>query len=219
MTPRAWGMEMPGIVSRIESDALALTLDACGGARGSGFDAALIDLLRRHQVPATLFLNHRWVTKNLALSRELASDPLFEIANHGTKHCPLSVTGRAAYGIAGTASPVEAWREVRDNHDFLHSELGVTPRFFRSGTAHYDDVGVEIAKLAGEQVAGFSVNGDQGARASRVSVRTALAQARAGDIILAHMNQPTGQTARGLADALPAILDGGTRFTTLGAAL
>ncbi|WP_222842476.1 hypothetical protein [Bowdeniella nasicola] len=59
VTPRAWGMEMPGIVSRIESDALALTLDACGGARGSGFDAALIDLLRRHQVPATLFLNHR----------------------------------------------------------------------------------------------------------------------------------------------------------------
>ena len=35
-------------------------------------------------------------------------EPLFELANHGTRHRPLSVTGRSAYGIDVAARIVAA---------------------------------------------------------------------------------------------------------------
>jgi peptidoglycan/xylan/chitin deacetylase (PgdA/CDA1 family) len=40
-------------------------------------------------VPATLFVNARWIEANPRQFRQLAADPLFEIANHGTEHRPL----------------------------------------------------------------------------------------------------------------------------------
>jgi peptidoglycan/xylan/chitin deacetylase (PgdA/CDA1 family) len=91
---------------------IALTFDACGGPGGSGYDRALIDFLRRREIPATLFINSRWIDANPAIFRRLAAEPLFEIANHGTRHRPLSVTGRSAYGIPGTRSAAEVYDEI-----------------------------------------------------------------------------------------------------------
>ncbi|WP_245792393.1 hypothetical protein [Bowdeniella nasicola] len=101
----------------------------------------------------------------------------------------------------------------------MEDELGVSPRFFRSGTAHYDDVAVAIAKRAEQVIAGFSINGDAGATAPKGQVVASLAKVGAGDIVLAHMNQPHGQTAEGFAMALPRALDRGVRFSTLADAL
>ena len=103
---------------------IALTFDACGGPGGSGYDQALIDFLRRHEVPATLFLNSRWIDANPAAFRLLAAEPLFEIANHGTRHRPLSVTGRSAYGIPGTRNAGEVYDEVAGNQAKLTRLLG-----------------------------------------------------------------------------------------------
>ena len=66
-------------------------------------------------VGPTLFVNARWIEANLRKFRRLAADPLFEIANHGTEHRPLSVTGRSAYGIAGTSSVAQVVDEVMVN--------------------------------------------------------------------------------------------------------
>ncbi len=66
------------------------------------------------------------------------------IANHGTRHRPLSVTGRSAYGIAGTRSAGEVYDEVAGNQAKLTRLLGVPPRFFRSGTAYCDDIAARI---------------------------------------------------------------------------
>lgn len=210
--PRAWGMDIPGIITHTDHSGVALTFDACGGPHGSKFDAALISTLRKFSIPATLFLNRRWIEANVSVARELAADPLFALANHGTRHCPLSVTGRAAYHIPGTASVVEAWHEVRDNHLYMEDILGVSPEFFRSGTAHYDDVAIEVASVSGEYIAGFSINADAGATASTAQIERELHRARSGDIVIAHMNQPGGQTAEGFAAALPLLLDGGVQF-------
>ena len=95
--------------------AVALTFDACGGPHSSGYDAALIALLRREQVRATLFLNTRWVEANPRGFADLAADPLFHIGDHGNRHLPLSVTGRSAYGIRGTRNVGEVYDEVHDS--------------------------------------------------------------------------------------------------------
>lgn len=212
-TPTFWGLDVPGVLTSMDSDGVALTLDACGGPGGDGYDADLIDGLIARQVPATLFLNERWISANPDLTRTLASNPLFEIANHGTDHRPLSINGQAAYGIAGTSSPLEAAREVRSNHLTITDLAGKPPRFFRSGTAHYDEVAVRIAQEFGEGVLGFTVNGDAGATYSAEGVRAQVSGAQPGSIIIAHMNQPAGQTAEGLLAGVDDALARGVRFT------
>ncbi|MFD0275093.1 polysaccharide deacetylase family protein [Kitasatospora sp. NPDC127111] len=215
--PARWGLDVSGVTSELPPGqrATALTFDACGGSGGSGYDAGLIDLLRAHDVPATLFLNARWIDANPAEFESLAGDPLFEIGNHGTLHRPLSVTGRSAYGIAGTGDVGEAYDEVAGNLAKLTALLGRPPRFFRSGTAHYDDVATRIAADLGQQVAGFTVNADGGATFTSAQVRAELDATPPGAIVIAHLNHPAGGTAPGFAAALPSLLAAGRRFARL----
>jgi peptidoglycan/xylan/chitin deacetylase (PgdA/CDA1 family) len=221
LRPRTWGVEGPGVVRVLPATrrVIALTLDACGGPGGNGYDQALIGFLRQREVPATLFLNSRWIDANLAAFRQLAGDPLFEIANHGTRHRPLSVTGRSAYGIAGTRNAGEVYDEVAGNQAKLTRLLDVPPRFFRSGTAYCDDVAARIVTDLGERVVSFSVNGDGGATFTPDQVRRAVTAAGDGSIVICHMNHPDRGTARGIAAAVPFLLASGYRFVRLSDAL
>lgn len=218
-TPTRWGTHLPGIVDRLPtrpgSPTMALTLDACGGPGGTGIDDGLIGLLRAERIPATLFLNERWVRHDPGRTAALAADPLFTVENHGSRHVPLSITGRAAYGIPGTGSRDEVIAEVEDNQRLLTQVTGRRPAWFRAGTAHYDDVAVDIARGRGVRIAGFTVNGDAGATADAGQVRHALETAPDGAIVLLHMNRPAGATAAGLRAALPALRTRGTRFVNL----
>ena len=196
--PTQWGVKVDGVVDHVSPPGIALTLDACGGPTGQAYDQALIDGLIARNVPATLFLNGRWIEANPELAQNLARNPLFEIANHGTQHLPLSVNGQSAYGIPGTRSVDEVVREVYDNHLRIARLCGRPPQYFRAGTAHYDDAAVAIVGDLGETVAGFSVNADNGAQSAASTVRWNVGAAVPGDIVLAHMNQPGGGTAPGL---------------------
>lgn len=215
-TPTQWGLEVDDVVLRSDSRAIALTLDACGGPSGSGVDTDLLDFLRAEQIPATLFLNSRWIQANRRVVDELAAEDLFELANHGTRHRPLSVTGREAYGINGTTSVTEAIDEVHANHEQLAAITGRAPRFFRPGTAYFDDIGVALVRELGEIPVNFDVNGDAGATFTAGQVASTVAAARPGSIIIGHMNQPNGDTAEGLAVALPKLRAAGHTFARLG---
>lgn len=217
--PQHWGMDLRGIVAMLDEShtedgrsRVALTFDACGGKTGSGFDAALIDGLIAAQVPATLFLNLRWIEANPDIVAKLAAEPLFELGNHGTRHVPLSVTGREAYGIAGSASSQEAVEEVWACHERLTALTGAAPRLFRSGTAHYDDVGVAIVSALGEVPVGFSTNGDAGATYSAATVRSEVAATAAGGIVIGHFNRPDGDTAEGVLAAIRDMQAEGVEF-------
>ena len=215
--PTAWGERVPQVVSRLPTSdrVVALTLDACGGRSGSGYDTELIETLRRKGIPATLFINARWIDANPRKFKQLAADPLFEIANHGTEHRPLSVTGRSAYGIAGTASVGQAIDEVAVNQRLIKRLTGAAPAFFRSGTAYYDDVAVRVVKDLGLRVVNFDVLGDAGATYSAAQVANAIVKSKPGSIILAHMNRPQGGTAEGIQAVLPKMHRRGLRFVRL----
>jgi len=215
--PTEWGMAFDGITSRFEPTGkqLALTLDACGGPTGSGIDTALLDFLKREKIPATLFVSSRWVEQNRTLLQELSGNPLFSIQNHGNAHMPLSVTTRAAYGIPATGSVERTMEEILAGERVIQDITGTRTRFFRSGTAHYDDVSVRLLRELGYQTAGFSVNGDGGATFSAAQVTAALMACRPGDIILCHMNRPDKPTGEGLQAALPALIAQGYEFVRL----
>ncbi|WP_068426708.1 polysaccharide deacetylase family protein [Piscicoccus intestinalis] len=215
--PRQWGLRTSGAITSagpraVSAGRVVLTFDACGGPAGSGYDAALIGTLRRLRVPATLFLNARWIAANRSQTRELAADPLFKLASHGWRHLPLSVSGRSAYGIRGTGSVAQAYDELTGATPALEAVTGTRVRWFRPGTAYCDEVAAALAHRIGTPVVGFSVNGDAGATFSPAQVASAVGAARPGDIVIAHLNHPAGGTARGYARALPRLLDAGVRF-------
>ena len=216
-TPKEWGETVTGVRTRLagEDRAIALTFDACGSPRGKGFDAPLIDFLEREGIPATLFVSGLWIDANPELFRRLAANPLFEIANHGHRHRPASVNGQKAYGIQGTRDAGEVVDEIELNARQIEEITGRRPAFYRSGTAHYDEVTVEIAAALGERVAGYSLLGDAGATFSARQVRDALLKARPGDIALLHMNHPQSGTAAGVMAALPELRKRGFRFVRL----
>jgi peptidoglycan/xylan/chitin deacetylase (PgdA/CDA1 family) len=212
--PSAWGVALAGIQSRLpasKSFALALTLDACDG----GYDAELIAWLRNQGIAATLFVTSIWIRRHPDAFRDLAAEPLFEIAAHGERHRPASVTGRGAHGIRGTGSVAELVREVEDNAERIRALTGRRPGWFRSGTTFYDDVAVRVIQNLGLNLAGYSLAGDEGATLSARRVEARLLAAKPGEIILCHMNRPKSGTRDGLKAALPRLRDKGARFVRL----
>ena len=213
-TPSQWGMSLPGVATTFAAGGkqIALTFDACRGASNE----TLLTRLEREAVPAVLFLAANWIDANPGRAAQLAANPLFDIGNHGTRHVPLSVTGRAAYGIGGTRSADEVVAEVWTNQIRLTELTGRPPMWFRPGTAHYDDVAVEIVRELGLRPLGFSVNADNGATASAAAVRSRIVGAAPGSIVLAHMNHPESGTAAGVGDAITSLRAAGWEFVSLG---
>lgn len=216
-SPSQWGEKVDGVINSIETtdQVLALTFDACGGERGNDYDKELIELLKKENISSTLFINSRWIDENPQVFKELSENPLFEIENHGHMHKPLSVNGKAVYGINGTKSPLEVIDEVYLNEVKIHELTGRKPKYFRSGTAYYDDLAVQIVKELGEKPVNFDIIGDGGARFSKDQVKQATLEAKNGSIIIYHMNQPSGETKEGLEEALPILKEKGFKFVKL----
>lgn len=215
--PVQWGERVAGVISRMntEDKVIALTFDACGGPYGNGYDQELISFLREEQIPATLFINERWIFDNQTVFLELAEDPLFQIENHGTAHIPLSVSGKSAWGIDGTTNPIEVKSEVMGNQETIKQLTGREPTLFRSGTAYYDEVAVEIVNELGLQVVNFDILGDAGATFSAEQVHRSLLESTSGSIVLLHMNQPSSGTAKGVRLAVQDLLEKGYTFVRL----
>ena len=224
-SPAAWGERLDGVTTRLATapqgtensgpPVLALTLDACGGKKGASYDARLVAFLREHRIPATLFVTSLWMRTNPDILAELAADPLFEIAAHGSRHRPCSVSGKSVYGIKGTANFKELAEEVEGNLRDLERATGERPRWFRSGTAYYDDIAVAAIHALGCGIAGYSIAGDEGATLPAAKVAAKTLAARDGDILLYHMNKPRSGTRDGLMKALPQLLERGCRFVRL----
>jgi peptidoglycan/xylan/chitin deacetylase (PgdA/CDA1 family) len=212
-----WGENVTGVRGRLDTRdrIIALTLDACGSVKGKGVDTHLMDFLAQERIPATLFVNARWIDANPELFRKLAQNPLFEIANHGMWHKPASISGRSVYGIAGTRDVGELVDEIGLNARKIEEITGKRPAWYRSGTAYYDEVAVKVANSLEHQVAGFSILGDAGATWSAAQVKAALLKAVPGDIALLHMNHPESGTGAGVMAAVPELKRRGFRFVRM----
>jgi peptidoglycan/xylan/chitin deacetylase (PgdA/CDA1 family) len=194
---------------------IALTFDACGGPRGSGYDRRLVEYLKTEKIPATLFISGKWIDGNLDIFLELARNPLFEIENHGLNHKPCSVNGRLAYGIKGTKSIDEVVTEIEQNSRKIDGLTGRKSKCYRPGASTCDEICVEIAGLLGYEVVSFSVLGDAGATYSKRQVKEALLKASPSSIVLMHMNHPEGETAEGVMEAIPELRKKGLTFVKL----
>lgn len=134
--PTEWGEKVNGVVNKINTKEkiIALTFDACGGKYGSNYDNDLIQYLIDEQIPATLFVNYRWIEVNKDKFLELANNDLFEIENHGYEHRPLSVTSNSIYGIDGTGNIKSVIDEIKLNEKTIYELTGRKTKYFRGIT-------------------------------------------------------------------------------------
>ena len=192
---------------------VALTLDACGG----GFDADLANFLIEHRIQATIFATRRWLRRNpdgLAILKAHAD--LFDIEDHGANHIPAIIgADRSVYGLAGVADVKQLKREVSGGADAVKAATGTAPRWYRGATGEYDPEALKAIEAMGYKVAGFSVNADNGATLAKKQIVGRLKKVRSGDIIIAHLNKPASDTAKGMAEGLQLLLDQGFRFVKL----
>ena len=196
-----------------QSNRVALTLDACSGA----FDADLIDFLIRNRIPATLFATKKWLLRNpIGTALLKANLDLFDIEDHGENHIPAVIgAGRKVYGIPGEPDVLHLRREVLEGAKAIEAATGVPPHWYRGATAVYDQAASDEIRRMGFKIAGFSVNADAGATLSQRQIIDRLKHVKGGDVIIAHMNKPAGDTAEGLSVGLLDVLRRGLVFVRL----
>lgn len=212
-----FGEFVTGVKTRMKTEekVIALTLDACGGEYGSGYDSELIGFLDELNIKANLFVNARWIEAQPTIFMKLANNPLFTIENHGTEHRPLSTMPRSAWGIESTTSHEEIVEEIIGNQKIILEHTGKLPEYFRSGTAFYDAVSVKMAQDLGLEVVNFDILGDAGATFSAEQVKDSMLQATSGSIVILHMNHPESGTAEGVKMAVQNLLEQGFSFVHL----
>jgi peptidoglycan/xylan/chitin deacetylase (PgdA/CDA1 family) len=196
-----------------DSKRVALTLDACSGK----FDDDLIEFLIRNHIPATLFATKKWLDKNpYGVSIIKSHLDLFEVEDHGENHIPAVIgAGRKVYGILGEPDIIHLRREVLGGAQAIEQTIGVPPHWYRAATAEYDSQATQEIEKLGYKIAGFSVNADAGATLKQVAIEDRLKHVKGGDVIIAHMNKPAGDSAEGLSVGLIQLLKKGYVFVRL----
>lgn len=191
---------------------VALTFDACMGRT----DMRILSVLIDRRIPATIFVTGRWLERNrTALAAMLAHPELFEIEDHGALHVPAVDRAGSIYGVrtAGSRPAVEA--EVENGAAAILQATGKRPHWFRGATARYSPSAIADIRRLGYKIAGFSINGDQGALLGSAATRKRIASARDGDVVIAHINQPARQAGAGVLQGIADLQARGATFVRL----
>ena len=191
---------------------VALTFDACMGK----VDDRILDTLVENKVPATIFVTARWLKRNASAFAVMQAHPdLFEIEDHGANHIPAIDRATSVYGIKAAGSPKAVADEVQGGTDAIVKAGGLKPKFFRGATAKYTQSSIKEIEAMGYKIAGYSVNGDGGSLLGRVGTQRRFASAKDGDVIIAHINQPTHEAGEGVVTGILDLKKRGYRFVLL----
>ena len=215
------GSNTPGVVTSFPTTnkQVAITLDACGSQSSTGisngYDEEIVNYLIQNQIPATLFLNVRWIEHNLELAKQLAKNPLFEIENHGYEHKPCTLSDSIVYGITSTKDQTEMVKEIKGASDRIYELIGVRTKYFRPGTGMADPACVNVAAANGHTIVDWSVNGDGGTSFGALQITQSWLTANSGDIIISHVNHPDKQVAEGVIPGIEGLKNRGFQFVKL----
>lgn len=194
------------------SPRVALTLDACDGATDQRILSALIE----NGIPATIFVTAKWVKRNAASLATMRTHPdLFEIEDHGGRHVPAIDRPGTVYGLRNAGSPENVATEVESGAAAYAAAGGQEEKWFRGATAKYSPSAIRLIRHLGFKIAGYSVNGDGGSLLSARETERRVTSAKDGDVIIAHINQPTHAAGEGLVKGLLALRSKGFSFVRL----
>jgi len=214
-----------GIIRRVELPAgdrrIALTFDLCErSVHVTGYDARLVDALRRGNAKATFFAGGKWLRSHRERALQLIADQCFELGNHSWSHANMAVSPASfrKQQVEWTSAQYELLREELSRR---LAARGLEPadkgpmRLFRlpygrgnAETAQYlNDMGLAVIQW---DVVGEAGGGSPGARAQ------AIAEAvRPGSIVLLHANAVPRDTEALVRSLLPLLAQKGYATATV----
>lgn len=217
--PGKWGEFIKGVDEELitQKKYIAFTFDGCGGPHRNGYDAELVDYLKKENVPATFFVTGLWIDANFKTFLQLSKDTLFEIENHGLYHRPCSMDGESKYGVHGTANASQAFDELEANARKIQDLTHRRPIYYRSATAFIDESGVRMASMLGITPISFEVlSGDAVPYTpTSVIVESVMKDIRPGAIVIMHFNHPEWNTCEALQIIIPELRKKGYSFVKL----
>jgi peptidoglycan-N-acetylglucosamine deacetylase len=219
--------ELRGAIRRVElpkgKKLIALTLDLCEQpGEIAGYDGAIFDYLRANKVKATLFTGGKWMRSHDGRTRQLMTDPLFEMANHASAHRNLRLlSGPALSGeITGPQRAYEAIRHAASADQCLAPHVTSTPErmgLFRFPYGACNDASLAAVNDAGLLAIQWDVStGDPSPGTTAEEIAKSMVEGvRPGSIIIAHANGRGFHTSAGLPLAIPKLKAAGYTFVTV----
>ena len=191
---------------------VALTFDACTGK----VDDRILNALVENKIRATIFVTARWLKRNPAAIVTLTShSDLFEIENHGAKHLPAVDVPMRVFGLAAAGSADAIKTEVLAGEAAVNAAFGTSAQWYRGAGAEYTRSSLELIQALNFKLAGFSLSGDGGATWLSTHAAKIVASAKDGDVVIAHINQPTKPAGRGVVEGILKLKAEGFTFVTL----
>jgi peptidoglycan/xylan/chitin deacetylase (PgdA/CDA1 family) len=178
---------------------VALTLDACQGRVDDRILSALVD----NHIRATIFVTARWLKYNAKAVEVFKAHPeLFEIENHGAMHVPAVDVPMKVFGLAAAGSPQAVQDEIEGGAAAITRIFGHKPKWFRGATGMYTASSAKQITDLNLKLAGYSLRGDGGSSFSAKKTAATIENAKDGDVIIAHINQPKKSAGLGVVEGI-----------------
>ena len=211
-----------GAIRRVDLPAgekiVALTFDLCeASAETSGYDGAIVDLLRAEGIDATFFAGGKWLMSHPERGDQLTADPRFEMGNHSWSHANLTVrTGEAMRRQVDDADVALSLRRkaVEARGCMLPPAPG--PALFRFPYGSCSAEALDYVNETGHLAIQWDVDsGDPALIGAKGMAQDMLRVIRPGSIVLMHANGRGKHTAEALRILIPALRAKGYRFATV----
>ena len=198
---------LPNLAPRV-----ALTFDACSGK----IDERILQTLISNKISATIFVTARWIKRNpQAIAEIKANADLFEIENHGAKHLPIIDFPIKVFGLEAAGSTEAVRAEIEGGAKAIETAFGSRPKWFRGATGLYSTSSEKTIANMDYKLAGYSVHGDGGASFSTRRTANTFSAAKDGDVIIAHINQPSKPAGAGVVEGILKLKAVGFTFVKL----
>jgi peptidoglycan-N-acetylglucosamine deacetylase len=205
---------------------VALTFDLCeNGNEISGYDAEIIDTLRRLEVKATFFPSGKWLIDHRERAEQLMADPLFQVGTHSWTHrnfrllpardakADLALDLQADASVRQSLNEKACYRPLPSKRgDLEHATLFRFP----FGTCNADTLSAvnDVGLLA---IQWDVVSGDPAPAQSAEAIRRGVAsRVKPGSIVVMHANGRGFHTAEALPLLIADLKKRGFEFATVG---
>lgn len=204
---------------------IALTFDLCEQpGEIAGYDGAIVDYLRANGIKATFFAGGKWMRSHAERTRQLMSDPLFEIGSHSEAHRNLRLLKGAAL-TEEIAGPQRSFETIRDEfaqgqcvaqHGAAAAKIAHRLALFRFPYGACNAPSLNAVNDAGLLAIQWDLStGDPSPAQSAKAIVRSLQQAKPGAIVVMHANGRGHHTGEALPIGLPQLKAKGFQFVTL----
>jgi peptidoglycan/xylan/chitin deacetylase (PgdA/CDA1 family) len=214
-----------GIIRRVLLPAgdkrVALTFDLCERtAHVTGYDARLVDALRRANAKATFFAGGKWMRSHPERTEQLLADARFELGSHSWSHANMAVAPQAfrQRQVDWTAGQYELLRDDLDRR-LAARGLPASGRgplaLFRLPYGRGGAEAVQFLNSQGLAVIQWDVVGEGGRGSAQQRAEALAAAVRPGSIVLLHANAVPHDTAELVRRLLPLLAAKGYATATV----